>query len=318
MPHEHPWQRHQRERWTRPDAHLWVRPDSARFYKPGTDLAEIFPEVARQREEEDAAEQAAIARELEALAALRDELMEIKAELARRRLEDEAKYSPSQPRVAAGNPRGGQWTDRSGGQSTVAGPSQDADQSQNADLTRPMGNVDLGAVSESSELGDLFQIKPNDTRVDGVRLAGDDRPLEINPNELVNRHILEEHVGKTDEELIARIRQSQDTGLFYRSGLYRNGSFDSVESARDFISQTLQGNSQAVQQVASGQQNDLFLTQRFGYRTGKEAYLDLNTFQIGMRPTYEVGVAIMHDDSRSSGYRVVTAYPRNYNPRIGR
>jgi len=173
MPHEEPWQRHQRERWTRPDSHLWIRPDAARFYKPGTDRAEIFPEVARQREAEEAGEAKAIAREIEELLALRDELMEVKTELARRRREDETKYSPTQPRVPAGNPRGGQWTDRSGGQGTVAGPIQDTGQSRDVDLTLPMGNVDLGDVSGSSELGDLFQIKPSDTRVGGVQVGGD-------------------------------------------------------------------------------------------------------------------------------------------------
>jgi hypothetical protein len=176
MPHETPWQRHQRERWTRPDAHLWVRPDSARFYLPGTDLAEIFPEVARKRDAEQAAEAKAITREIEALEALRDELMEIKAELARRRREDEAKYSPSQPRVPAGNPRGGQWTDRSGGQGAGgigSAVGADGGEGQGADLTSPMGDVELGDVSESSELGDLFRIKPSDKHTDGVQVGGD-------------------------------------------------------------------------------------------------------------------------------------------------
>jgi hypothetical protein len=36
-----------------------------------------------------------------------------------------------------------------------------------------MGNVDIGDVSGSSELGDLFQIKPSDTRVEGVQVGGD-------------------------------------------------------------------------------------------------------------------------------------------------
>ncbi|MEA2884116.1 MAG: hypothetical protein QOH32_3372 [Bradyrhizobium sp.] len=36
-----------------------------------------------------------------------------------------------------------------------------------------MGNVDIGDVSGSSELGDLFNIKPEDNRVEGVRTAGD-------------------------------------------------------------------------------------------------------------------------------------------------
>jgi hypothetical protein len=35
-----------------------------------------------------------------------------------------------------------------------------------------MGNVELGDVTGSSELGDLFQIAPSDTRVGGVQLAG--------------------------------------------------------------------------------------------------------------------------------------------------
>jgi hypothetical protein len=75
--------------------------------------------------------------------------------------------------VPAGNPRGGQWTDRSGGQSTVASLSQDTGQSQDADLTLPMGNVDVGDLTGSSELGDLFQIKPSDTRVEGVQVGRD-------------------------------------------------------------------------------------------------------------------------------------------------
>jgi hypothetical protein len=36
-----------------------------------------------------------------------------------------------------------------------------------------MGNVDIGDVSGSSELGDLFQIKPSDRGVEGVQVGGD-------------------------------------------------------------------------------------------------------------------------------------------------
>jgi hypothetical protein len=171
--HDDSWQRHQRARWMRHDAHLWIRPDAARWLPPGMDPAEVYPTLARKP---DAAKAAAFEAEIAAgyrlLAVLREEVASLMAELARRRaLED--KYSPSQPRVPAGNPRGGQWTDRSGGQSTVAGPSQDTGQSQDADLTLPMGSVDLGGVSGSSELGDLFRIKPSDTRVEGVQVGGD-------------------------------------------------------------------------------------------------------------------------------------------------
>jgi hypothetical protein len=40
---------HQRERWTRHDAHLWIRHDFARWLKPGTDPAEVYPTLARER-----------------------------------------------------------------------------------------------------------------------------------------------------------------------------------------------------------------------------------------------------------------------------
>jgi hypothetical protein len=154
---------HQRERWTRHDAHLWIRPDFARWLKPGTDPAEVYPELKRQREAaEDAAFAAQIAASQRVLTMLRVEVDELKAARARRRLE-EAKYSPSQPRVPPGNPRGGQWSDRSGGESR--------DQSQGTGLAQPMGNVDIGNVGGSSEISDLFQITPDDTSTNGEQVA---------------------------------------------------------------------------------------------------------------------------------------------------
>src|SRR3954454_25166031 len=114
-----PWLRHHRQRWLRHDAHLWIRPDAARFFPPGTDPAVINPTLPRKP---DAAKAAALEPELAAvvargyrlLAVLREAVAELRAELKRQR-QLEAKYSPSQPRVPAGNPRGGQWSNRSGG-----------------------------------------------------------------------------------------------------------------------------------------------------------------------------------------------------------
>src|SRR4029078_5653260 len=117
------------ERWIRHDWRMWIRHDIARWMKPGVDPADVIPALARERAQKQAAEEraraaedAALAAEIEherrALAALNEEVKELNADMARwrRRLADEeAKYSPSQPRVPAGNPRGGQWTDRRGG-----------------------------------------------------------------------------------------------------------------------------------------------------------------------------------------------------------
>src|SRR4051794_6723756 len=125
MPNDSPW-------WRRPgvrlrhDMHLWIRHDAARFVRPGFDPADVFPTLARKP---DAAKEAPLDAELAAevakgyrlIAVLREQVAEIRAETKRRR-ELEEKYSPSQPRVPAGNPRGGQWTDRSGGQGPGGGP----------------------------------------------------------------------------------------------------------------------------------------------------------------------------------------------------
>jgi hypothetical protein len=157
--HDDAYLRHQRERWLRHDAHLWIRPDAARWVLPGFDPADVFPTLARDRAQaeaarqraraaEDAALDAFVERERRVLAALQAEWNEVKAELARRRMLEEAKYSPSQPRVPAGNPRGGQWTDGGGG--------------EGASLARPMSNVGIGDVNGSSELTGLFNIRPAD------------------------------------------------------------------------------------------------------------------------------------------------------------
>ncbi len=183
------------ERWIRHDWRLWIRHDIARWMKPGVDPADVIPALARERAQKQAAEEraraaedAALAAEIEherrAWAALNEEVKEVNAEMARwrRRLaEEEAKYSPSQPRVPAGNPRGGQWTDRGGGQGTVANPGQDRDQGTEASLAQPMGNVGIGDVSGSNELDGLFRIKPDEPRKEGVRLAANDTPEDPTP-----------------------------------------------------------------------------------------------------------------------------------------
>jgi hypothetical protein len=46
--HESAWPAHQRARWMRRDAERWIRPDAARFLKPGTDVADVFPALAKK------------------------------------------------------------------------------------------------------------------------------------------------------------------------------------------------------------------------------------------------------------------------------
>jgi hypothetical protein len=302
---------HQQQRWTRHDAHLWIRHDAARFLPPGTDPAEVYPTLQSQRE---AAEDAAFAAQIEAsrrfLAELRAEVDEMKAALARRRLE-EAKYSPSQPRVPAGNPRGGQWTDRSGG----GGGS-------GTTLAQPMGDVDVGNVGGSSELSDLFQIAPGGTDTNSenlsdsiVKVAADDtdRRYSVNLQEEEARggHTLRDHVGKTDEELLATLRQRRYDSPSASVIGKREGSFDSVANANDLVNRTLEQNRTTVDMVVNGKSDRDFVTTRFGNITGREAFRSDPDADPYLRNTYSVGVEIRRDPGSSRGYRVHTAYPRN-------
>ena len=55
--HDDAYLRHQRERWLRHDAHLWIRPDAARWVLPGFDPADVFPTLARERAQAEAAKE---------------------------------------------------------------------------------------------------------------------------------------------------------------------------------------------------------------------------------------------------------------------
>jgi hypothetical protein len=282
---------HQQQRWLRHDAHLWIRHDAARFLPPGTDPAEVYPHLKRQREAaEDAAFAAKIAASRRFLAALRAEVDELKAALARRRLED-AKYSPSQPRVPAGNPRGGQWTDRSGGQSN------------GGSLAQPMGNVDVSDVSGTSEL------TPGDTGVEGIQLAGE--PVDLLEQEQRGGHAISEHAGRTYDYLKSRVRENArnilDRGDDFRGASV--GSFTSVQSANRLVNSTISDNEAKIDQAMLGGDPYVLISKSFKSPTGYEAYLARANAEPVIRNTFGVEVLIRPDPGSTRGWRVHTAYP---------
>jgi hypothetical protein len=129
----------------------------------------------RARAAEDAAFDAWIDDERRWNAAMREEVDELKAARARQRLE-EAKYSPSQPRVPAGNPRGGQWSNRNeggasfgslgntDGEASAEGTGEDTGSSDNSQDAAAPG-------PESSQ-----QSEGDGTRGYDDRLAASDKP----------------------------------------------------------------------------------------------------------------------------------------------
>ncbi|TXM67410.1 hypothetical protein FV226_21945 [Methylobacterium sp. WL12] len=110
--------------------------------------------------------------------------------------------------------------------------------------------------------------------------------------------------------MMGRVLASRRTFPVVDYGMRRDGSFESVESANDYVNRTLEQNAAEVDDVASGKKSRAFLTSRFGYRTGREAYT-AGQIEPYLRTTYGVGMYIVHDPGSSRGYRIHTAYPRN-------
>jgi hypothetical protein len=241
---------------------------------------------------------------------------ELNAEMARwrRRLaEEEAKYSPSQPRIPKRNPGGGQWTRIGGG----------SGQSPSPGVARPMGNVDIGAGS--SETDGLFNLGGTGTdsanSSDGVvRVAAADEPgqripLELGEEDARGGHGKRDHVEKTDSELIdvlnADYVRKQSGNLEITDFREAQGSFTSLEQANDLVNRVIEMNKDRVDRVATGQKREAFLQERFDFVTGKEAYRPNGDSEPYIRDTDSVRVVIRHDPRSWRGYRVHTAYPVN-------
>jgi hypothetical protein len=181
-------------------------------------------------------------------------------------------YNPNQPRVPAGQSDGGQWAN------DVASP--------------------------GSEDGDTAQVyKISDQNKDPYKVL-------LEEEEKLGGHTIELHVGKSDVEMMDRIRNSQWRTVLAHGGLQRDGSFDSRETANDLVNRTLEINARRVDEVASGEKDRAYFTTRFGYRTGREAYITEDGV-IYMMNAYGVAMYIVHDSRSSRGYRVQSAFPYN-------
>jgi Phage portal protein/Bacterial CdiA-CT RNAse A domain len=126
-------------------------------------------------------------------------------------------------------------------------------------------------------------------------------------------HTIRDHVGKPPAELISEVENNTSRSLVNgipTTDFTVESTYDSVESANDFINRLLQSNTDKVDQVANGDSDQKWIQSRFGYRTGVEAYPD-EQGRITTRETYNAGVLIVHDDRVPRGYRVKTAYPSN-------
>jgi len=160
-----------------------------------------------------------------------------------------ANFNPAQPRIPAGAPGGGRWTDG------LLLPASD----------RPMSHIDLR--QEEGKHG---------------------------------AHTIRNHVRKTDSELVARMGPPAKWWQPVKLGVYRNGSFFSLEDANTYVNETLRLHEDTVAKVADGAPENAFLKLRVGRRIGREAFRTDPYSEPVVRHAYEVGVYIEHEPSNTN------------------
>ena len=191
-----------------------------------------------------------------------------------------AKYSPDQPRVTAGNPDGGQWTDGGGG----------------------------GAISDG-----LFGGEGRD-----VLEGGSGLPIDLLEEEAVGAHTYSEHVGKTEDYLKARITGSRASVPYIIGiGRKRAGSFLSIEAANKLVNSTLSlPDNAAMIEVFKDAEFPFWLPElrvfkTFSSKTGYEAFAEDDRKVPRIRSTFGVTVRLIRTNRVARGYYVESAWPMN-------
>ena len=211
------------------------------------------------------------------------------------------RFNPSQPRVPAGSADGGQWTGGGGGVAAAAENSSDESSDTGSDGDGGEGG-DAGDQGGGAESGEDPKRKPH---------------VSLDEEEGGNHggHTLRDHVGKSDQQMSDELLRRRERFLTPRLEVTRFavafGSFDSNESANDFVNRVLEAKADEVKRVSDGRELKKILDYRFGFVTGSEAFV-INTRETPLiRPTYEVRVVIIHDRKAENGFRVETAFPVN-------
>jgi len=288
MSYVHPaWLEHQRKRFTRADAYRFAPPGSPEAKPPGW----IDPSATRVRLKE-AQEEEARARAAAEQEEFERELLQLRWEVKKLKLDHELwcleqKYSPNQPRDDRGR-----WTDSGAGAQPI------------------------GPAGSSASDGVVLSDATPDPIMPGAQYAQNEpqrRPIDLREEQQLGGHAIEGHVGKSQEFLLARVRRlaldAERDG--FGDGL-RVGSFSSLEAANKLVSATVARNPAKVDLVTSGRSSSEELDGYFDAPTGYEAYARTERSQPYIRDTYGVRVIIVPHDRAAKGFRVDTAYPKNF------
>lgn len=93
----------------------------------------------------------------------------------------------------------------------------------------------------------------------------------------------------------------------------RTGSFSSLEAANKLVNATIARNQAKIDLIVSGVSPREELDAEFNSITGYEAYARAERSRAYIRDTYGVRVVVVRDFRMEKGYRVDTAFPRNFD-----
>jgi hypothetical protein len=93
----------------------------------------------------------------------------------------------------------------------------------------------------------------------------------------------------------------------------RMGSFTDYDAANQLVNATLLRNRERVDRLVEGKSSKDELDATFDSPTGKEAFAPDELADPQSRQTYSVRVVIVADHRTPRGYRVHTAFPRNFD-----
>ena len=114
---------------------------------------------------------------------------------------------------------------------------------------------------------------PNDVRlVECVPTDGGFPFQDLAEHEAAGGHTIALHVGKSEEFLMRAVSVDQFQSRLFSTFRKRHGLFSSLQAAQSLTNSNLSRNAEIVNEVATGQRSEAFLTSEFASVTGIEAF----------------------------------------------
>lgn len=156
---------------------------------------------------------------------------------------------------------------------------------------------------------------PSDvTLVDYVPTDGGYPLQDLAEHEAAGGHTIALHVGKSEEFLLRAVSVDQFQSWLFSTFRKRHGSFSSLQAAQSLTNSNLSQNAEIVNQVATGQRSEAFITSEFASVTGIEAFRTgpRESAPVVIRQTFGVATVIQYAPDMPNGFIIIiTSYPRN-------